>query len=204
MNQSILPLSPPSFIETIFPILFECLVLNSPYINKTDISTVETVLERNLNGPRGSTMHSTRDFVIRVNNNRISLSFAPPWAGQHHAQNPPKLLGIGFHFNCSIEGVTSSCFRIGIAQMKSQSLYFLNASCVGIRIPFQKHDSHIIYKMSVKNWNFHLTLLPLCLVLPGCHWLLLRLAWNNRKLSTQALLLNGASRLAGALLTFNW
>ena len=138
-------------------------------------------------------MHSTRNFVIRVNTNRASLGFAPPWAGQHHAQNPPTLLGIGFHFNCNIEGVTSSCFII--AEMKSQMLYFLNASCVGIRMPFQKHDSHIVYKMSVKNWNFHLTLLPLCLVLPGCHCLLLRLAWNNRKLSTQAWLLNGASRL---------
>ena len=51
-----------------------------------------------------------------------------------------------------------------------------------------------------KKSNFHCTLLPLwsahvCALLPGFHWPLWRLAWNNGKLLTQASLLNGARKL---------
>ena len=78
--------------------------------------------------------------------------------------------------------------------------YFPNASCAGTCIPFQSNDTHIIYRMFVKNSKFHRTLLPLwsvlvCAVLPASHWLLLRLAWNNGKLLTQASFWNGARTL---------
>ena len=35
----------------------------------------------------------------------------------------------------------------------------------------------------------------MCVMLPDCHWPLLRLAWNSRKLLTQTLFSNGARRL---------
>ena len=66
--------------------------------------------------------------------------------------------------------ITSFCF--GIAHIKFLSLYFLDVSCVGTRIPWQ---SCYLQKVCVKKSNFHRTLLPLwsvhvCAVLPGFHW----------------------------------
>ena len=63
-----------------------------------------------------------------------------------------------------------------------------------------KWQSCYLQNICVKKSKFHRTLLALwsihvCALLPGFHWPLWRLAWNNGELLTQASLLNGARRL---------
>ena len=94
--------------------------------------------------------------------------------------------------------MTSSCF--GITHIKWLSLYFLNTSCVGTRTPFKKWQSCYLQNVCVRKIKLRshvvaVVSVHMCVVLPGCHWPLWRLASNNGKLLTQASLLNGASRL---------
>ena len=63
-----------------------------------------------------------------------------------------------------------------------------------------KWQSRYLQNVCVKKSNFHRTVLLLwavhvCAVLPGFHWPLWPIAWNNGKLLTQASLLNGVPRL---------
>ena len=54
---------------------------------------------------------------------------------------------------------------------------------------------NICQKITLLSHVVALVLVQVCAVLPGFHWPLWRLAWNNEKLLTQASLLNGARRL---------
>ena len=100
------------------------------------------------------------------------------------------MLGTAFHLDRNLYWITSSYFRI--AHINFPSLYFLNASCVGTRFPFNKMTviSFTDCVKCVALWS-----VDVCAMLPGCHEPLWRLVWNNGKLLTQARLFNVTRRL---------
>ena len=70
----------------------------------------------------------------------------------------------------------------------------------GLVSPFSKMAVMFFRECLCQKLNFHRTSLLLwsvhvCALLPGCHWPLWRLVWNNWKLLTQVSLFNGARRL---------
>ena len=108
-----------------------------------------------------------------------------------YTQNPLKILVIDEHLNQSLKWLTLSCLWKPI-QFLPKSLFFKCTMCRGKRVTLQLSNNHIICRMFVKDLHHTFLLLwsvHVCAVLPGCHWSLLCIAWNNRKLLTQASLL---------------
>ena len=170
------------FIKIIFLILFK-LFLNNPYESKRNY------LWRNCAaadpGDQGSTMHSTRSFVIRVNNNSVSWSVTPSWV-----KNLLKMLGTSFHLNCNLWLIFLSCF--GIAHIKFPSSYVPQEKKQAFHFPGRA----IRIKFSIENFisnNYTMVLDAEWIEWPWTSWLYTNKVSNTCGMSWSCMLYRNIS-----------